>query len=377
MTANRNPEASSQRLRVLVVDDSVVFRKAISDILSELSYVEVVGTAANGAIALNKCDSLHPDALTLDVEMPVLDGLGVLERLRIEHPEIDAVMVSALTRSGAEVTLRALELGAVDFITKESEDSSQRSGESFRKQVDRTMSMLHRRRRLLAARQGRRMETSTGPAPCPVPQPEPKTTARLKIAHRLEVVAIAVSTGGPRALAQIIPSLPQDFPVPILIVQHMPAMFTQTLALSIDAKAAVTVVEARDGDLPRPGNVYIAPGGKQMRVDGAELGGRVIRITDDPPEKHCKPSADYLLRSVAKAYEARALGVILTGMGDDGVLGLRLLKRHGAPVIAQDEATSVVYGMPGEALKAGVVDAVLPLDRIGPEIAELCWFKRR
>lgn len=375
MTANNSPEASSQRLRVLVVDDSVVFRKAISDILSVLPYVEVVGTAVNGVLALKKCASLRPDALTLDVEMPVLDGLGVLERLRIEYPGIDAVMVSALTRSGAEVTLKALELGAVDFITKESESSSQESRESFRRQVERTMSMLHRRRRFLPTRQGRRLQTSTGPAPCSVE--EPKTTTRFKVAHRIEVVAIAVSTGGPRALAQIIPALPADLPVPVLIVQHMPPMFTQTLAVSIDAKAALTVVEARDGDLPKPGNVYIAPGGKQMRVDGADVGGRVIRITDDPPEKHCKPSADYLLRSVAKSYEARALGVILTGMGDDGVLGLRLLKRHGAPIIAQDEATSVVYGMPGEALKAGVVDAVLPLDRIAPEIVEICSFKRR
>lgn len=364
----KNPEAS--KLRVLVVDDSVIFRKAISDVLSELPFVEVVGTAMNGVVALEKCSLLHPDVLTLDVEMPHMDGLGVLQRLSIEHPGIDAVMVSALTRSGAEVTLKALELGAVDFVTKETGGSAQESKDALKRQLERILSMLHRRRGVLA-RIGRRSQAMATPSSLE------RQRTRLVVKSQLEVVAIGVSTGGPRALSLLLPGLPADFPVPVLIVQHMPATFTRTLAESINAKAAVDVVEAKDGDLPQPGTVYIAPGGRQMKVEGSEVGGRVLRITDDPPEKHCKPSVDYLFRSVAKSYEDRALGVILTGMGDDGVLGLRLLKRYKAPVIAQDESTSVVFGMPGEAIKAGVVDSVLPLDKIAPELIHACARRRR
>ncbi|MCU0662912.1 MAG: chemotaxis response regulator protein-glutamate methylesterase [Myxococcota bacterium] len=363
--------ADERRLRVLVVDDSAVFRKVILEILAELSFVEVVGTAPNGAIALDKCAALHPDAITLDVEMPTLDGLSALRRLRVEHPTIDAIMVSALTRSGADVTLEALELGAVDFVTKESLDSAWENKQNLKGQLKKILSMLHRR--CHSAAEQARKPAPESPTPSRFVQPSP----RIDLAARVEVVAIAVSTGGPKALSQLLPTLPADFPVPVLIVQHMPATFTRSLAECIDAKAAVKVVEAQDGDLPEAGTVYIAPGGKQMKIDGTYGTALVLRINDDPPEKHCRPSADYLLRSVAKVYQGRALGVILTGMGDDGVMGLRLLKRHKAPIIAQDEATCVVYGMPHEAVKAGVVDMVLPLHKIGAEIIRLCSFLRR
>ncbi len=350
-------------LRVLVVDDTITYRKVVSDILAELHDVEVVGTANNGQVALSRIASVQPDLITLDVEMPVMNGLELLEEMQRRGMDVGVIMVSTLTKRGSEITLRALELGAFDFVTKpEAEDREKALVELRNALVPRVKAYAKRMevRRLLRTR----------PTPPPVAAAAPPTVAPLaRRVGKSKAVAIGISTGGPNALTRMLPMLPK-LGVPIFLVQHMPPVFTKSLAESLDAKCpAYTVREAEHNDIVVPDTIYIAPGGKQMRVAAGSAGIKVIQITDDPPENNCKPSVDYLFRSVAREYGALSTGVIMTGMGGDGTLGLKVMKSFGAVTIGQDEATCVVYGMPKMAVEAGVVDIVAPLDRIAEEIA--------
>jgi two-component system chemotaxis response regulator CheB len=363
---------SSKSLRVLVIDDTRVYRTIISDTLAAIAGVEVVGTAANGEIALSKLAELAPDLLTLDVEMPVMDGLATLRKLRELKSKVLVVMVSAHTKQGAAVTMEALQLGAYDFITKPEEDDPRKSREllesRFRPIINAILTQKILRQTISTmATGGASAALSAKPSAPPAPM-QSILEERLPL-DRVEIVAIGISTGGPNALAELLPRLPATLRVPIVIVQHMPKLFTGALADSLNAKCALRVVEALPGQILEPGYAYIAPGGKQMRVaPRPRHSGYWLEITDDPPENHCQPSVDYLFRSVASVFKGQALAIIMTGMGSDGVLGLRLLKRHGVHVIAQDQASCVVYGMPQEAVKAGVVDVVLPLSAIGDEI---------
>ena len=368
-------------LRVLVVDDSIVFRKAISDALLQIPNVEVVGSAPNGKIALERAESLAPDLMTLDIEMPEMDGLAVLNVLRERKQEKGVIVVSALTQKGSTMTIKALELGAFDFITKPTGSGAAASIETLKATLSPIISAFRRRmeiRGILKAPSN--IASASSPVVTtmtPVPETKSSIAALSAVAKRMdrvanagsvEMVLIGISTGGPNALALVLPNLPASFPVPIFIVQHMPPMFTESLATSLNSKSQITVVEAKDGDIGRPGTAYIAPGGKQMKLTPGSPGEIVVRITDDPPENNCRPAADYLFRSASIAFPGKSAAAIMTGMGSDGVLGLRLLKRHGCRVIAQDEASCVVFGMPGEAVKAGVVDAIVPLDNIADEI---------
>lgn len=364
-------------LRVVVADDSVLFRRAISDALDALPDVEVVGSAANGKLALQKVRELKPDLLTLDLEMPEMEGLAVLDALRQSGSKMSVIVVSALTRRGGDMTLRALEKGAFDFITKPDTAGPDESREAIRRE-------LAPRLRALSSRVAvRNLLYQPAPAPAPTsasaPRSEPKPVNagladiagrmnRLVSPNRPEMVLIGVSTGGPNALARLMPQLPKDLGVPILIVQHMPPVFTLSLAESLAMKCGVKVREAAHGDILAANTAYIAPGGRQMRVARGSDGSRVIQITDDPPENNCRPAVDYLFRSVAMHFPGRAMAVILTGMGSDGTIGLRLLKRHHAFVIAQDEASCVVYGMPKAAVDAKVIDVILPLQAIAARI---------
>jgi len=361
-------------MRVLVADDSVIFRKVISEALSGVPDVEVVGTASNGRLALQKVAELKPDLLTLDIEMPQMDGLAVLDALKQAGGDTEVIVVSALTRFGGDLTMKALAKGAFDFITKPEGAGSELSRKAITDELAPRVKAISRRREI------RRMLRSPGSVPKPPapPSPEPGTSARLSdIAGRMakvaapgkpELVLIGVSTGGPNALARLLPALPGDLGVPVFIVQHMPPIFTRSLAESLSGKCRMPVREASHHEKSEPNMIYIAPGGKQMRLAASADVPCLIEITDDPPENNCRPAVDYLFRSAANHFPGKALGVILTGMGSDGTLGLKLLKRHGSFVIAQDEATSVVYGMPKAAFEAGVVDTVLPIDAIGQKI---------
>jgi two-component system chemotaxis response regulator CheB len=281
--------------------------------------------------------------------MPVLDGLATLQRLRAEHPKVAVVMVSAHTRQGAASTLKALELGALDYIAKPDAGDFAANKELLRGEVARVLEGL---------------ATARAPAPAAAPV---RPAARAGPALRPQVVAVGSSTGGPQALAQIVPKLPAGLPVPVLLVQHMPPVFTAQLAETLAARSALKVVEAKGGEAPTAGTLYIAPGGHHLRVVEAD-GARRLELTDDPPENFCRPAVDYLFRSVAQVWGGRALGVILTGMGRDGTEGLRAMKARGANVLGQSADSCTVYGMPREARAAGVVDAELPAERMADAI---------
>lgn len=347
-------------LRVLVVDDTVFYRKIVSDVLAKLPGVEVVGHANNGKIAMSRIAFLEPDLLILDIEMPEMSGLEVLASIQERSLDIGAIVLSTLTQKGGEVTMKALELGAFDFIPKPQTGSI----EENRKAISNTLA--HMLRAFARCKEIRSILKGKFP-------PSRRAAVGKKRVQRTksEIVGIGVSTGGPRALLHMIPQIPADLGVPVLIVQHMPPMFTQALAKSLNSKCTLEVKEAVNGQSLLPNVALIAPGAKQMKVAAAVDGKtRIIRVTDDPPENSCKPSIDYLFRSIARHYVGRATGVIMTGMGSDGVEGLRLMKRNGSAVIAQDEATCVVYGMPKEAVDSGIVDVIAPLDTIAAEIVD-------
>lgn len=349
-------------MRVLVVDDSTVFRKVVRDALAAEPEFEVVGVAADGRKALEKIDLLRPDLVTLDVEMPELDGLGVLRELQSRPAPPAVIMLSSLTASGAVLTAQALRLGAFDFILKPSETSLERNVQTLRTKLAERLKVLEKRP---AGKSGTGTEpggdggnvaaaSAIQPARC-VPAPAAKVRPR--------IVAIGVSTGGPAALAKLLPKLPASLPVPVVVVQHMPPLFTKSMADDLNSSCALSVREALQGEVLQAGTVYVAPGGRQMKIISPE-GRPRVEVTDDPPERGCRPSVDYMFRSVSEVYGPSVLAVVLTGMGDDGTAGCRLLKQRGARVVAQDEASCVVYGMPRQVVEAGLADVVCPLGEI-------------
>lgn len=361
---------TSTPVRVLVVDDSAMYRKFVREALSGHDDVEIVGVAHNGRAALDRVAELKPDLLTLDVEMPELDGLGVLKALRERTPPVGAIMCSSLSARGAAVTTSALELGAFDFVLKPAQSSDlQKSMEILRGDL------LPKVRAFGAARRRPRGPSTvvSGGANAVVNANGAKSGAGSAVTlplKKAEVVVIGVSTGGPAALSRLLPELPADLPVPVLVVQHMPPLFTKSLADDLRQRCRLKVEEATDGLRFQPGHVYLAPGGKQMKV-GFGACGLALAVNDDPPERNCKPSVDYLFRSVAGHYGGKALALILTGMGDDGTEGCRQIKKYHGTVIAQSEASCVVYGMPRNVIEQGLADAVLDLEQIPSEILRL------
>jgi two-component system, chemotaxis family, protein-glutamate methylesterase/glutaminase len=359
-------------LRVLVADDSTVFRRAISEALASLPDIQVIGSAANGKIALQKVIDLKPDLLTLDMEMPEMDGLAVLDALKQAGSTTSVMVISAITQRGGRLTMQALEKGAFDFLTKpQGKDATESKAMMVRELAPRLRALAHRRQIRNILRPGAK-GTGSPASPTTSPPAADNRPARESLARALtsppELVLIGVSTGGPAALARLLPNIPKDIGVPIVIVQHMPPIFTQSLAESLASKCSLRVREAAEGDKLEPGLALIAPGGRQMRLVSTSDSLARVQITDDPPENNCRPAVDYLFRSAANGLPGRAMAVILTGMGNDGTVGLRLLKRRGCFTIAQDEASSVVFGMPKSAVEAGVVDVVLPLDAIAGRI---------
>ncbi len=337
------------RIRVLIVDDTVVVRSRLSKILSADPDLEVVGVAATGQIALAKIPQLSPDVVILDVEMPEMDGLQTLAAIRQRDRTLPVIMFSALTRIGAVATVEALSLGASDYATKPSQSESI---EAANQQIQDT---LIPKIKTLGGKEGISPVPKL-PAPAPQRQNQP-----------IEVVAIAASTGGPNALSVLLSQLPANFPVPIVIAQHMPPIFTQLLAERLTAKCQVKVKEAVSGEVLLPGTAWIAPGDYHLNVvsEGATS---QLMTHQDSPENFCRPSADVLLRSIAQVYGARSLAVILTGMGQDGLRGCEQIREKGGQILTQDQATSVVWGMPGFVANAGLADAVLPLEDLAGEI---------
>lgn len=343
------------RIRVLIVDDSVVIRRLVTHAVESDPGLEVAGFASDGAIALERIPQLNPDVITLDIEMPGMDGLEVLKRVRREYPSMRVVMFSTLTERGAAVTLQALSLGADDYVTKASNVGS----------LDLSMAAL-RAELIPKIKQFFFTPSSTGPVPGVKPNLAPIPVFKGPAPAR-KLVAIGVSTGGPTALGAIIPQFPPDFPLPILIVQHMPPLFTRLLAERLQGGTKLRVEEAVEGAPVVAGRVWIAPGDYHMGVI-AKDGKPVVALTQAPPENSCRPSVDVLFRSVGESFGGSVISAVLTGMGQDGLRGVEVLRSKGAYVIAQDEASSVVWGMPGAVATAGLSDRVLPLDAVVPEI---------
>lgn len=345
------------KIRVLIVDDAVVIRRLVTDCLSTDPEIEVVGAAANGQIALAKIPQTNPDLITLDIEMPTMDGLATLKAIRKIYPTLPVIMFSTLTERGAASTLDALALGASDYVTKPANVGSVTEG------------MSRIRSDLIPKIKGLCHRAITPPAPKVQPKPfTPKTTPGEQAgSSSAEILTIGVSTGGPNALSALMPTLTKPFPVPIVIVQHMPPLFTRMLAERLQAISGFQVKEGIPGAFLRPGEVWIAPGGQHMELEKAPEGVR-IRTHEGPPENSCRPAVDVLFRSVAKIFGRETVGVILTGMGADGLRGSEIIREAGGTILAQDEASSVVWGMPGAVTNAGLAHKVLPLSELGAEI---------
>lgn len=356
------PEARRRpAVRALVVDDSGFFRRRVCEILGDDPNIEVVGSARNGLEAIEQVARLRPDVVTMDIEMPVLDGISAVRRIMASHPT-PVLMFSSLTYEGARATLDALEAGALDFLPKRLEDIARDREEANR--------VLRARVHALGCR-GARVSVparrTAAPAPAPPPAFPPPRPRAVGARHR--AVVIGTSTGGPAALQRLLPQLRAGYPVPVLLVQHMPAAFTPAFAERLDQICSIRVKEAEDGEPVAAGIAYLAPGGRQMlmerRPDGVHL-----RIADSRPEVTYRPSVDVSFASAARAWPGAVLGVVLTGMGADGREGARLLKTGGSRVWAQDERSSVVYGMPQAV--APIADRILSLDEIGAGLAREC-----
>ncbi len=350
-----------EKIKVLVVDDSSFMRKIIKDILESDPEISVIDTARNGKEALLKIEELKPDLVTLDVEMPVMDGLTALGEIMKKNP-IPVVMVSSLTSEGADTTLQALELGAVEFIAKPGGSISLKM-EDVREQIIEKVKIASKSRPKRVSVRALPLvdHKSQIQAPVPVKTESPKKDLPWP------VILIGTSTGGPRALHTVMSQLHEDIKAPVLIVQHMPATFTKSLAMRLDSVSKFSVKEAEDGDILMPGHAYLAPGGLQMGIvqSGSQL---KIKLTDDPLVNGHRPSVDYLYNSFANYNFSRIIGVIMTGMGYDGRDGMLRLYKQGAITIAESEETCVVYGMPKAAVEAKAVSVKTALDNIALEI---------
>ncbi len=370
-------------MKVLIVEDSATMRRMLGEVFQGDSSIKVVGTAANGKIGLTLVESLQPDLITLDVEMPEMDGLTMLTELRKTNRRLPVIMVSTVTARGASATLEALSRGANDYVTKPSGQSNARDSIANLKAqliprvkafcgaaTPTTAAPSTTGTRTLASRStlrplatgARTSVAATAAKPAPLPPRSPLVRPRTATS-RVDVLAVASSTGGPNALEVFLGALPSNFPVPIVMVQHMPPLFTKMLSERLDGKSSITVHEAQTGMILEAGHAYIAPGDYHMVLDDSGPGVRV-KLNQAPPENSCRPAADVLFRSVAEVFRDRALGVVLTGMGNDGMKGSEEIVKAGGEVLAQDQATSVVWGMPGAVTAAGLATEVLPLERL-------------
>lgn len=374
-------------LKILVVDDTVTDRQILSKVIGEIDRAELAGVASSGKLALSKIGVKKPDLVLLDVYMPDMDGLETLREIKRRYPDVDVVMISGVDRETAQITVKALESGALDFISKPRGASVAANAAELRNALGWLVSMARTRkytRQVKGITNGRAVAPVPAPAfrpvvkpPLPVPAvPAEKTPPPiLKRPHRkpgrIDLVAIGVSTGGPNALQELIPRLRSDFPLPILAVQHMPAMFTASLAARLDAISAIRVVEGADGGAIDRGALYIAQGGRHMVVRRNTDNRRVLALTDSPPVNSCRPSVDVLFRSLAMTYGGHVLMVILTGMGSDGLAGVTAVRRKGGYAIVQDEKSSVIWGMPGAVAEADQADEIVPLSRMAARINEI------
>ncbi|BCI75661.1 chemotaxis response regulator protein-glutamate methylesterase [Vibrio cholerae] len=364
-------------IKVLVVDDSSFFRRRVSEIINSESRLEVIDVAVNGKEAVEKAARLKPDVITMDIEMPVMDGISAVREIMANNP-VPILMFSSLTHDGAKATLDALDAGALDFLPKKFEDIARNRDEAVTLLQQRVLSIASKKMFLRRPAAPRPVPTTSIAASSPLSQERAAATSplgnrpstavsaatRFKASgKKYQLTAIGTSTGGPVALQKILTKLPVNYPHPIVLIQHMPATFTAAFASRLNSLCKIEVKEAEDGDMLRPGVAYLAPGGKQMMLDGRPGAAR-LRIIDGGDRMNYKPCVDVTFGSAAKIFGDKVLSMILTGMGADGREGARMLKQAGATIWAQDEESCVVYGMPQAVAKAGISTEDLPLERI-------------
>lgn len=355
------PAAAPAGLRVMLVDDSAVVRRVLGDVVRRQPDLVLAGTATNGEEALSLVDELAPDVVVLDVEMPVLDGIGALKRLKQAHPKLPVVMFSTLTERGAAATVDALAAGADDYLTKPTAIAG--PGGGFEAVVAKMLPLLRMWGSISYQRRHRVAQPPAQPRP---PRRSPSGANRTG-AQAVAAIVVGSSTGGPNALSAVVPALPAGLAVPVLVVQHMPPTFTKLLADRLDRSSALPVREVAGPGPLEPGCVYLAPGGMHLVVRGT-VGAPRVELDDGPPENSCKPAVDVLMRSAAALWAGGVLGVVLTGMGQDGLAGSESIVSAGGRVVVQDEATSVVWGMPGAVARADLADEVLPLAEIAANL---------
>jgi two-component system chemotaxis response regulator CheB len=360
------------KIKVVIVDDSAFMRKAIESMLAKDTEIEIVGQGRNGLDAVEMAKTLKPDVMTLDIEMPRMDGLTALSKIMDDTP-MPVIMVSSLTTEGAEATMKALDLGAVDFIPKEKSFASfgvMKIEDDLRNKIKQFARRKNLMRRLRPAQFQKPLAPGAVAPPMFKPAPSAQTKTISTPGHK-KLVVIGTSTGGPQSLQKVIPMLPADLGVPVLVVQHMPPNFTQSLAMRLNSLSKLTVMEAQGGERLEPNHVYVAKGGKHMKLK--KIGsGCITELSDDPPGHLHVPSVDVTVASVAETLGRDALGVIMTGMGSDGKKGLQLLKLKGGTVVSQDEESSIVYGMPRAVVEAGIADEIVSLDDIYNRIVFHC-----
>jgi len=354
---------ASGKITVLIVDDSAFIRKAMKRMLGSDPMIRIIGDASDGLEAVEKVKKLKPDVVTLDVKMPGIDGLQTLERLMREHP-VPVLMVSSLTSEGGEITLRALEMGAVDFIDKSSCHTTMDI-------LDIAESLIQKIK-VIAGVDMKKVVRSR-PTPRPATLSHPPSIVTIADGNPTHLVAIGTSTGGPMSLEKVLPPLPGNYPGAVLVVQHMPVGFTSSLAQRMNQQCAMAVKEAEEDDMILPGNVYIAPGGYHLTIKRAMNRYSVV-LRKNPTDVPHRPSVDVMMKSIADVWPGMILGIIMTGMGNDGSEGIQAIKEKGGAILAQNEETCVVYGMPRAAYLTGCVDRMLPLNQIAVEI---CNFTRQ
>jgi len=348
--------------RIMIVDDSAVIRGMIGRWLAEAGGFEVVATASNGRMAVDAAARAKPEIILLDIEMPEVDGLAALPMILKAHPASKVIVISTLTQRNAEISLKCLSLGAVDYLAKPESARAAGGATDFKRElIEKLRALGHARSRIARP-------PVAAPAPLPASAIAP---AARPVSAKPQCLLIGSSTGGPRAVERVLLDMKPILPrIPVLIVQHMPAMFTAVFASHLEALLRIPAREAKDGEIVAPGQILVAPGGRHMGVTSS--GGKaVIRLNDGPLENFCRPAVDVLFREAAAVFGASALATVLTGMGSDGTQGARHLVAEGATVIVQDEATSIVWGMPGSIAKAGLAHEVLPLEAIGPSLKSI------
>ncbi len=355
------------RIRILVVDDSVVVRRLLTKVLSSDPDLEVVGSAPNGRIALAKVPQLNPDLVTLDLDMPEGDGPQTLSALHKSYPKLPVITFTVLTNQTPATAIDMLTLGACDYITRAVNGNNVEAAEQLIRDELAPKIKMH----------GSTLPGEGRVSPLVSLEPGKINRASARVARtipksRIDVLVIGVSTGGPNALAELLGEFPSDFPVPVLVVQHMPSAFTNLLAERLDKSCQIRVLLGKPNETVEPGRAWVAPGNFHMAVRRDQDAVR-IETNQEPPENSCRPSADVLFRSAAQVYGSHVLGVVLTGMGQDGLRGAEKIREAGGQIFVQDEASSVVWGMPGFIANAGLADKVLPLSQLGSEIVKSVW----